>query len=181
MCVDVSGCGGLSAGSLQKPLHGLCAVDALMPEVRGKEIRRRLNCRILRKHRSWSAVSPFPIQRQCGQEGSGSLEPAGQAWGIRKSRYEANMAIPGFEPVGVSRVPRGRSRVSWRLGRVWTLSAWKNEDALRAFVQSPPHVPVMTALAPHMDKTQFVQCMVKGVQLPLQWDHALRRFGNSPL
>jgi len=29
----------------------------------------------------------------------------------------------------------------------WTLSAWRNEGALRAFVQHPPHVHVMTALA----------------------------------
>jgi heme-degrading monooxygenase HmoA len=59
--------------------------------------------------------------------------------------------------------------------RFWTLSVWKDEDALRAFVQHPPHVRVMTALAPHMDKTQFVRWMVKGSQLPLRWDDALRR------
>jgi quinol monooxygenase YgiN len=59
--------------------------------------------------------------------------------------------------------------------RFWTLSVWKDEDALRAFVQHPPHVRVMTALAPHMDKTKFAQWMVKGSQLPLRWDDALRR------
>lgn len=65
--------------------------------------------------------------------------------------------------------------------RFWTLSAWKNEDTLRAFVQHPPHQNIMTALAPHMDKTKFVRWTVKGSQLPLQWDDALRRFGNNPL
>jgi quinol monooxygenase YgiN len=65
--------------------------------------------------------------------------------------------------------------------RFWTPSAWKNEDTLRAFVQHPPHQNIMTALAPHMDKTKFVRWTVKGSQLPLQWDDALRRFGNNPL
>lgn len=35
--------------------------------------------------------------------------------------------------------------------RFWTLSAWANEEALRAFVQYPPHLRIMAALAPHMD------------------------------
>jgi quinol monooxygenase YgiN len=59
--------------------------------------------------------------------------------------------------------------------RFWTLSVWKNEDALRAFVQLPPHVRIMAALAPHMDKTSFVRWTVKGSNLPLRWDDALRR------
>jgi quinol monooxygenase YgiN len=59
--------------------------------------------------------------------------------------------------------------------RFWTLSVWKNEDALRAFVQLPPHVRIMAALAPHMDKTSFVRWTVKGSDLPLRWDDALRR------
>jgi heme-degrading monooxygenase HmoA len=29
--------------------------------------------------------------------------------------------------------------------RFWTLSVWKNEDALRAFVQHPPHGSIMAA------------------------------------
>jgi len=57
--------------------------------------------------------------------------------------------------------------------------AWKNEDALRAFVQHPPHVRIMTAMTPHMGETKFVRWMVKGSQLPLNWDDALRRFANS--
>ena len=59
--------------------------------------------------------------------------------------------------------------------RFWTLSAWKNEDALRAFVQHPPHVRIMSALSLHMDKTKFVRWTVKGSDLPLRWDEALRR------
>jgi hypothetical protein len=63
----------------------------------------------------------------------------------------------------------------------WTLSAWANEEALRAFVQHPPHLGIMTALAPHMGETKFVRWTVKGSQLPLQWDEALPRLsGASP-
>jgi len=63
--------------------------------------------------------------------------------------------------------------------RFWTLSAWESEAALRAFVQDQPHQRIMTALAPHMDKTKFVRWIVKGSDLPLRWDDALRRFSNA--
>ena len=61
----------------------------------------------------------------------------------------------------------------------WTLSAWRNEGALRAFVEHPPHVHVMTALAPYMDKTKFVRWVIKGSELPPRWDDALHRFENN--
>ena len=61
----------------------------------------------------------------------------------------------------------------------WTLSAWKDEAALHAFVQHPPHVRIMTALTPHMDETKFLRWTVTGPQLPLGWDDALRRFGDG--
>jgi len=64
--------------------------------------------------------------------------------------------------------------------RFFTLSAWQNDAALRAFVQHPPHLNVMTALAPHMDKTHFLRWTVKGSALPLHWDDALRRFAADP-
>ena len=60
--------------------------------------------------------------------------------------------------------------------RFWTLSVWKNEEALRAFVQHPPHVHIMTALGLDMGETKFVRWTVRGSQLPLRWDDALRRF-----
>jgi hypothetical protein len=64
--------------------------------------------------------------------------------------------------------------------RFWTLSAWNSEAALRTFVNHPPHVRIMTALTPHMDKTDFVRWMVKASELPLSWDDALRRFSSGP-
>ncbi len=57
----------------------------------------------------------------------------------------------------------------------WTLSGWKDEAALRAFVEQRPYVRLMAALAPHMGKTKFVRWAVKGSELPLRWDDALRR------
>jgi heme-degrading monooxygenase HmoA len=60
--------------------------------------------------------------------------------------------------------------------RFWTLSVWANEEALRTFIQHQPHQNIMTALAPHMDKTKFVRWTVKGSDLPLRWADALRRF-----
>jgi hypothetical protein len=64
--------------------------------------------------------------------------------------------------------------------RFWTLSAWRDEGALRSFVQHPPHLRVMAALAPHMGETKFVRWPVRGSQLPLQWDDALARIANDP-
>ena len=57
----------------------------------------------------------------------------------------------------------------------WTLSAWEDEAALQAFVAAPPHLAVMKALASHMGATRFVRWNVKGSELPLRWDDALRR------
>ena len=39
----------------------------------------------------------------------------------------------------------------------WTLSVWRDEAALQAFVTNPPHIRIMTSLSPYMDKTKFAQ------------------------
>jgi heme-degrading monooxygenase HmoA len=39
--------------------------------------------------------------------------------------------------------------------RFWTLSAWANEEALRAFVQHPPHLRIMAALAPQYGRDEI--------------------------
>jgi quinol monooxygenase YgiN len=57
----------------------------------------------------------------------------------------------------------------------WTLSAWEDEAALQAFVAAPPHLDIMKALAPYMGETRFRRWNVKGSELPLRWDDALRR------
>ena len=57
----------------------------------------------------------------------------------------------------------------------WTLSAWEDEAALLGFVRASPHVEIMTTPAPYMGKTSFVRWKVKGSELPLDWDEALKR------
>jgi hypothetical protein len=59
--------------------------------------------------------------------------------------------------------------------RFWTLSVWEDETPLRVFVAAPPHAAVMKALAAHMGATRFTRWIVKGSDLPLQWDDALKR------
>ena len=59
--------------------------------------------------------------------------------------------------------------------RFWTLSAWEDQQSLMLFVHELPHGKIMQMLAPHMDKTQFVQWKVKGSDLPLSWDAAKAR------
>jgi hypothetical protein len=66
------------------------------------------------------------------------------------------------------------------LKRFWTLSAWESAEALGVFVHHPPHLRIMGVLSPHMDETRFVRWTVKGSQLPLLWDDALRRLEKSP-
>jgi quinol monooxygenase YgiN len=39
----------------------------------------------------------------------------------------------------------------------WTLSVWRDETALHAFMRTPPHVGVMTSLSPVMGQTKFIR------------------------
>ncbi|MFZ1119548.1 MAG: antibiotic biosynthesis monooxygenase [Candidatus Binataceae bacterium] len=72
-----------------------------------------------------------------------------------------------------------RARVAAK--QFWTLSAWEDAAALQAFVAAPPHVAIMKALAPYMGATRFVRWSVKGSELPLRWDDALRRDQNQAM
>ena len=58
--------------------------------------------------------------------------------------------------------------------RFWTLSVWESESALQAFVHASPHMEAMGALVPHMGPTRFVRWTVKGADLPISWQEALR-------
>ena len=92
------------------------------------------------------------------------VSPLKSYWGI--------VPFVVYKLFGYSLLARPLSR------RFWTVSEWNNEVSLRAFVQHPPHVRIMTALGPHMDKTKFVQWTVKGSQLPLKWDDALPQLAD---
>jgi hypothetical protein len=72
-----------------------------------------------------------------------------------------------------------RARVGAK--QFWTLSVWEDAADLQAFVAAPPHVAIMTALAPYMGATRFVRWSVKGSELPLRWDDALRHDQNQAM
>jgi hypothetical protein len=57
----------------------------------------------------------------------------------------------------------------------WTLSAWKDEQALRDFVMKLPHAAAMKTVRPYMGATNFTQWKVTGAALPLYWEDAMRR------
>lgn len=60
----------------------------------------------------------------------------------------------------------------------WTLSAWEDAGALRAFVEQMPHSEVMVKLLPVMSQTRFLQWPVTGSALPLDWREAHARFSR---
>jgi len=62
----------------------------------------------------------------------------------------------------------------------WTLSAWEDERAMMDFVRRSPHRDAMAVLQPHMAETAFVRWSVKGADLPLRWEDALRRMPSGP-
>jgi hypothetical protein len=106
-----------------------------------------------------------------------SYLPLKSYWGVL---YLATYAVQVINQLATADGLVGYSLLARPLSkRFWTLSAWESEAALRAFVQSQPHQRIMTVLAPHMDKTNFVRWKVKGSDLPLLWDDALRR-GDNP-
>lgn len=59
--------------------------------------------------------------------------------------------------------------------KFWTLSVWQNQQSLMTFVHQLPHGKIMQVLAPHMDKTQFVQWKARGADIPLSWESAKAR------
>ena len=58
----------------------------------------------------------------------------------------------------------------------WTLSAWEDEVALHAFIRTQPHTQTVMAMMAHMGATKFIRWVVKGSELPVSWDEALRRW-----
>ena len=61
----------------------------------------------------------------------------------------------------------------------WTLSAWRDREALGAFVGEMPHRAVMGKLRPHMGATRFISWTVPGDALPVPWDEAIARLSSA--
>ena len=57
----------------------------------------------------------------------------------------------------------------------WTLSVWKSEDTLQAFVHHGFHAGLMAVLLPDMAATRFVRWTIEGRDCPPSWDDALQR------
>ncbi len=63
----------------------------------------------------------------------------------------------------------------------WTLSVWRDEQALNAFAQGTPHRDRVRRIRPHMQPSTFVTWTVSGDQVPVPWAQARRRVaGSSP-
>lgn len=60
-----------------------------------------------------------------------------------------------------------------------TLSAWRSQEDLNAFVRTLPHAKVMTDLRPHMAPTTFVFWRLPGSALPPAWDDATARIADA--
>lgn len=56
-----------------------------------------------------------------------------------------------------------------------TLSVWRDEAALDAFVNAMPHAELMSDLSPSMDEPTFVRWTISGRDGTPSWDDALDR------
>ncbi|MBV8216959.1 MAG: DUF3291 domain-containing protein [Solirubrobacterales bacterium] len=62
----------------------------------------------------------------------------------------------------------------------FTLSAWRDRDALNGFVRSEPHVSSMRRYRPAMADARFVFWTTTTDRLPPSWSEAQRRLRELP-
>lgn len=62
----------------------------------------------------------------------------------------------------------------------FTLSAWRDRDALSAFVRSEPHVSTMRRYRPAMADARFVFWNAAANGLPPSWSEVQRRLREQP-
>jgi quinol monooxygenase YgiN len=61
----------------------------------------------------------------------------------------------------------------------WTLSVWRDADALDAFARTDPHAARVRQVRPLMNTTTFVTWATTGDQLPVTWDQARSRVSEA--
>ncbi|GAA2509178.1 DUF3291 domain-containing protein [Streptomyces longisporus] len=61
----------------------------------------------------------------------------------------------------------------------WTLSAWRDQEALNAFSAKDPHARSVRGLRPGMKGSVFVFWNTERDQLPITWDEAQRRLAEQ--
>jgi hypothetical protein len=57
----------------------------------------------------------------------------------------------------------------------WTLSVWRDADALGAFARANPHAAHVERIRPVMNSTTFVTWTATGDRLPVTWEEARER------
>ena len=63
--------------------------------------------------------------------------------------------------------------------KFWTLSVWRDQQALQDFVGAMPHSRTIQQLAPHMGKSQFAQWTVESHEIPPVWSAAKARITQT--
>jgi hypothetical protein len=61
----------------------------------------------------------------------------------------------------------------------WTLSVWRDRDALQDFVRTSPHAELMGSLQPVMAKTKFAEWDISGADGRPTWSGALGHLDPS--
>jgi hypothetical protein len=61
----------------------------------------------------------------------------------------------------------------------WTLSAWRDQEALDSFARAEPHRRLMTAIRPHMNPTTFVTWNSTGSEIPVKWTTARQQLNGK--
>ncbi|MGI5453405.1 DUF3291 domain-containing protein [Streptomyces sp. CA-249302] len=61
----------------------------------------------------------------------------------------------------------------------WTLSAWRDQEALDAFARTDPHAKSVRGLRPGMKGSVFVFWDSERDRLPITWDEAQRRLAEQ--
>jgi heme-degrading monooxygenase HmoA len=103
-------------------------------------------------------------------------------------RLDSVRRVPGFVRAAMAirqQVLRADGAVGVALNTAlprtfFTLSAWRDRDALNAFVRSEPHVSSMRRYRPAMADARFVFWRTTPDSLPPSWSEAQRRLREVP-
>ncbi|WP_433249122.1 DUF3291 domain-containing protein [Actinomadura nitritigenes] len=109
---------------------------------------------------------------------------------VMASRLEVRSLrhVPGFLLASLSLLRQARrsdgahgvALKAQLLGRTfWTLSAWRDEKAIRAYAAAEPHRSTMRAKRAVMRDSTFVFWQAEGADLPVTWEEARRRIAES--
>jgi hypothetical protein len=61
----------------------------------------------------------------------------------------------------------------------WTLSAWKDRDAMMRFVRSGQHAAMLNDMAGRLGNSKFSESATASTDLPLDWNSAKQRLADQ--